>query len=204
MQLAAASHSDNPFAAWQIENAAARCNRMAAIITAADCERNRNQIYVDCRCNGCGGLDNQTAPPSLALVWDADKITTTETDTPSGSAATDDWLTVLDEIIDGLYEDPEPGDDFEDVEVDLDDEELLKLFPELAEDPWPAYPRFNEYQKEAPRRAAYRGRCTRCRGYMDNAREHQDDNVFRCVACGWRTSPEYEHNRSIHAVGGLK
>ena len=89
-----------------------------------------------------------------------------------------------------------------DCDVDLDDEALLALFPELDEDPWPDYSRVREYQEEAPRQAVYRGRCVKCGGCMDNTRELQDDNVFRCLACSWRTSPEYERNRKIHAAGG--
>lgn len=211
MMTLSTAHSDqqlDPFTAWQIANGAALCIRMAAIITAANCKLNREQTNKDCRCNGCGGLDNQAQPqPAIPkFAWDFEEKDEPEDETPSGSASTaaeNDDFSALNEIIDDLFENPLPGDDFDDVELDLDDDELLRFFPELAEDPLPDFPRFSEYQTEAPRHAVYRGRCTKCGGYVDNTRERQDDNVFRCLACGWRTSPEYEHNRAIHAAGGV-
>lgn len=216
MLLAHASHTaDEQIAAWYAENVAIWCHRLDATINHTTCKENQQRSthkYGDLRCQGCGGLSNQTKQQSmrpaleLAMVWDADKSITTEPDTPSGSAATAnpiDGFSALDEIIDRLYGNPEPGDDFEDVELDLDDDELLALFPELAENPWPVVPRFSEYQTEAPRRAVYRGRCIKCRGWMEDTRERHDDNVFRCLGCGWRTSPDYERNRAIYAAGGV-
>lgn len=196
------------YAAWQAANEAAYCQRMCATITPATCLTNMyksNGKDADCRCHGCGGLDNQPQPVRPLYVLDCEENSTPVPETPSGSASTaaeSDAFTALDEVIDGLYENPLPGDDFDDVEIDLVDDELLALFPELAKDPWPEYPRFSEYQTEAPRHAVYRGRCIKCGGYVDNIRERQDDNVFRCLACGWRTSPEYERNRAIHSAGG--
>lgn len=179
----------DPYDARQIANGSAWCQRLAATLSVAACMQNQEHTRLDCRCTGCGGLNNQTPPPQAAP------------DLSLNDKAINS-LSALDEIIDGLYEDPAPGDDFDDVELDLDDEMLLALFPELADDPSPDFPRFSEYQTEAPRRAVYRGRCIKCWGYMENTRERQDDNVFRCLACGWRTSPDYEHNRAIHRAGG--
>lgn len=175
----------DPYALWQASNGAARCDRMAAVITAADCERNRTQIDADCRCSGCGGLDNQqmfdAATPPSTTIDDAQEFA----------------------FVDQDPEENDPCEDLVDFDVDFDDEALLALFPELDEDPWPEYSRVREYQEEAPRRAVYRGRCVKCGGYMENTREHQDDNVFHCLACSWRTSPEYERNRKIHAAWGM-
>lgn len=201
MNLAIAQiESLDPYAAWHEANAVTRCTRLAAIITATDCERNRTQTYVNGCCSGCGGLDNQTA---LTLVWDA------ATALPSTVENDDqvEGLDALDEIIDGLYEDPEPSDSFDDVELDLDDEELLNLFPELADEKdkplETAMRRFFEYQEEAPRRAAYRGSCERCGGFVQDIREWHNDTAFRCLLCGWRTGAEYERNRQIQARGGV-
>ncbi|MBI2354260.1 MAG: hypothetical protein HYV06_04380 [Deltaproteobacteria bacterium] len=206
MQHAATSQTaDDLLAAWQAEHVVIWCHRLSATISHAVCEDNQRLSAGDLRCHGCSGLDNQAEArpvrPALAIVWDAGKDPAEATDNRI------EGLDTLDEVIDGLYEKPSPGDDFDDVELDLDDEELLKLFPELAggdEDIEPDYPRFTEYQTTAPRRAVYRGRCKRCGGYMEDTREHQDDNVFRCLACGWRTGPEYVRNRAIHASGGMQ
>lgn len=56
-------------------------------------------------------------------------------------------------------------------------------------------------REKSKRYAVYQGRCHRCGGYMDNTRENQfmekwDDDVYRCLACGWRTSPAYAWNRN--------
>jgi hypothetical protein len=193
MQTAAILHADETqIAAWYAANKTAWCQHMLATITSADCNRNREQTYVDCRCSGCGGLDDQDkqqqkTPAALTLVWDAENP---------------DWLSDLDDIIDDLYEAPSLNDDFDDLEIDLEEELMLKLFPETEKEQCPEYPRFREYQTEAPRRAVYRGRCKKCRGYMDNIREAEDDNVSHCLSCGWRTSPAYERNRAFHAAGG--
>ncbi len=205
MQLAADSQTAyDLIAAWLAGNGAAWCHRMEATISHATCEENQRRSTHKCgdlRCHGCGGLDNQVEPyperPALAVVWDDDK----EPDEPPVAEASAGICAP--DPRGGLNEDPFPADVFDDVELDIDeDEELLKLFPELAEDPWPDYLRASEYQTEAPRRAVYRGRCKRCGGYVEDTRERQDDNVFRCLACGWRTSPENERNRDIHAAGG--
>jgi hypothetical protein len=199
------------YSAWQATHGAAWCHSLSATITAATCAKNQEYTGLDCRCNGCGGLNNQVPPqqtlPALALVWDADKTTVTDRLPTTPDKDLIEGLDALDEIIDGLYEDPAPGDNFEDIDLELDDEELLKLFPELAgdDDPEKLIPqRFTSYQEAAPRRAVYHGRCERCTGYMENVSEWHDDNVFRCNACGWRTGPAYQRNRAIHAAGGMR
>lgn len=183
--------------AWLAMNVTAWCNRMSATLSTAACEQHRNNP-LNGRCFRCGGLEDQTPqntePQELNITVDDDCI---------------EGLEALDKIIDGLYDDPAPGDDFDDVDLDLDDEQLLALFPEFVEvtdkfaDTETNFPRFTEYQTAAKRRATYKGRCKRCNGYMENIREFQDDNVFHCLACGWRTAPGYESNRALHTAGGL-
>jgi len=197
MNLAIAHNpQSDPFAAWQASNGAAWCRRLSATISHATCKANQhnsNHKFGDFRCQGCGGLDNQKERPALALVWD------TVTGRSSSTARDDqiEDLDALDETIDGHYENS-------DLDDDLDDEQLLALFPELArdedDDSSPGFQRFSEYQEAAPRYAVYRGRCKKCGGFVENTRERQDDNVFRCLACGWRTGVEYENNRTIHGV----
>jgi len=58
---------------------------------------------------------------------------------------------------------------------------------------------YRKPQKGKYRVPVFMGRCRRCGGWMQNTIERhggeRDDNVYRCIACGWRTSPEYEANR---------
>jgi hypothetical protein len=86
------------------------------------------------------------------------------------------------------------------------DDELLSLFPEMADlieevDDEPPEPRRKLHHAEDTRKsyAVYMGRCERCQGYMVRDIEGQfskrDDDVHRCFTCGWRTSPVYEWNR---------
>lgn len=193
MQTPIAEHTGiDPYAVWQDANGAVLCDRMSAIISAADCERNRNQTYVDCRCEGCGGLENQHGYviPNIRpdFEWDDNNQ--------------DEGFAALDEIIVSLYEDPLQGDD---AEIDLYDEQLLTLFPELArdedDDTLSSFQRFTEHQEAAPRYAVYNGRCKRCgTGYMENTREWHDDNAWHCLECGWRTGVEYQANRAMKGV----
>jgi hypothetical protein len=192
MNLALAHNTAvDPHEAWLETHGAAWCHRLIATITIATCEVNRARLksyYSDCRCAGCNGLNDQPGP----------------------------GLSFLPAV---MLKDPEPGEDpveilesgnspvdadvdFDDVELDLDDEALLALFPELYEGDNDAdYPSFTAYQTPMSRYAVYKGRCKRCGGYMNNFREWHDDNVFRCLACGWRTSPEYEQNRMLLTSG---
>lgn len=211
MPLALAYTPLDPYAAWQAANGAEYCKRLSAIITLNQCEQQQQCRRDDYRCRGCAGLYNQDEIKQVrrnpTLIRTVDQIiATSEANTPPlRNARKFDSITVLDGIIDDLYTNPLPGDDFEDVELDLDDEAILALFPELAtnedEDNEINFPRFAEYQTAMPRYAVYKGRCRTCGGYMDNVRERHDDNVFRCLACGWRTGPEYEQNRNLQNSG---
>lgn len=95
------------------------------------------------------------------------------------------------------------GNVLEDFENDLDDEEILELFPELCcvDDFREAY-----IERETPvrRYAVYNGKCKKCGGFVEETRESFDDDVWHCLLCGWRTSPIYEQNKAFHvAAGGL-
>ena len=206
------------YASWMIANGVSWCRRMSATITEATCQENKrfsSDGGGDLRCQGCNGLENHGEPPQarpmLTIVWNSGKQTDEPITDPTPldqDAGPVNGLAALDEIINGLYENPELNDDFEDIEIDLDDEALLKLFPELLRDEDEReieqnYANFTGYQEAVPRYSIYKGHCRQCGGYMDNTRERHDDNVYRCLACGWRTSPEYERNRTIHAAGGV-
>lgn len=196
----------SPYDTWMMLNAAAWCHRLSATITHATCEENQHYSAKKCgdlRCQGCGGLEHQVAP-QLAQIRHPLELDgggdTTAAESISGFAA-------LNNVIDGLYDNPTAADEFIDVEIDLSDEQLLQLFPELAggdEITEEEERRFKEYQTEAPRREVYRGSCQRCGGFMDNVREFQDNNVWRCLACGWRDGREYRQNRKIHATEGIR
>ena len=195
-----------PYDTWMMLNTAAWCHRMSATITHAACEEYQHhsvQKSGDLRCQGCGGLDHQVAPQLVQIGYplELDGGVDAAVGPISGLAALDN------DVIDGFYGDPAVNDDFNDVEIDLSDEQLLQLFPELAggdEITEEEERRFKKYQTKTPRREIYRGRCQRCGGFMDNTRERQDDNVWRCLACGWRDGREYRQNRKIHAIEGIR
>lgn len=210
MTLAITPIEHDPFLAWQAANDAAYCERLRATITQNHCNQQRyytRAAWSDCRCNGCGGLFNQDEPKAVrtnrALLRSIDKMIAISDQVDTGKDKQQNGLIFLDEIIDELYTNPIPGDDFDDVELDLDDEQLLALFPELAEDDEADLPLFTERMTKAPRRSVFKGRCKRCGGYVEDTRERFDDDVFHCLQCGWRTSPEYERNRQINSARGV-
>ena len=86
----------DPFLIWQLANNAARCERMSAIITIAVCEDNRNKSSLDCRCNGCNGLKNQTPAPLFEYSLVAHKI-----DEQKECVIEKNGFAELDKIIDG-------------------------------------------------------------------------------------------------------
>lgn len=167
------------------------CNRYGARITEAVCNANREKTS-DSRCFGCGGLE-----PEARELERHEPIV---------------FFSEEEEIEPAPVVDPDEGDDLLDLsEIDLDPEEdelstlqhtLLGLLgndePELELPPLP--------KKPAKRRVAvFTGRCQRCGGYMVNDPERQysenDDEVYRCFCCGWRTSPGYEWNLQNIAQG---
>lgn len=201
-----------PSETWQAANVVAYCIRMSATITPKQCAHNKQRSaakYGDYRCYGCGGLSNQDEQKqdrrNRGLIRALTGIieTSEANNKADHNSIAETGISALDNIIDDLYTNPLPGDDFSDIELDLDDEQLLALFPEFSEEDDEAdFPPLAGRQGVAPRRAVFRGRCKRCGGYMDNTREGQDDNVFHCLACGWRTGPEYERNRTMQTAGG--
>jgi hypothetical protein len=136
-------------------------------------------------------------------------------------------LSILNEkdyVVEAEFEPVEEELDYAAAYIDEDDldDEVMQLFPELRgfieecnSTPIAAE---NESRRERPgsksnhcrdKYAVYMGRCERCGGYMDNTRETQfaekwDDDVHRCLACGWRTSPAYAWNRENPHLAGWK
>lgn len=136
-------------------------------------------------------------------------------------------LSILNEKYDGVEAEFEPMEeelDYVDDYIDEDDldDEVLQLFPELRgfieECNSAPIAAENENLRGKPqlktkqyrdKYAVYMGRCERCGGYMDNTRETRfagkwDDDVHRCLACGWRTSPAYAWNRENPHLAGWK
>lgn len=199
MRLDPAHKHIDLYTVWLETNGAKRCHRLNATITPATCLTNlykSERKSSDLRCAGCGGLDNQPDPGRSFLPPVIVEV-------PKLDESLNDGLAVLEKIIDQHFENPAAADDFNDLELELDDDALLALFPELYKGDCDEeyFPAFREYQAPMPHYAVYKGRCKKCGGYVDNIREEHDDNVFRCLACGWRTSPEYELNRLLIAAG---
>jgi hypothetical protein len=190
--------------AWLETHGAAWCHRLTATITAATCTVNRSRLKsysTDCRCAGCNGLDDQPGAGlsflPLVLVEDPE----------------------VDECPAGIQEEPEEECDLSDVEEDdLDEDDLdvcidkgglsdfnrkmlgiLQSEPERSE----LEPLTVPGKKGGRLHAVFVGRCPRCRGFMIPSPEYQGDQrdtgVYRCQACGWRTSPIYEQNRMLFA-----
>jgi len=167
------------YTSWQMENCAERCHRLEAVITPDQCELNKLSMFgrINWECKNCGGLHNQNIKPRhvasyLSPLCDEKKVE--QVPDPATVAVTSggdyvEGLDALNEIIDGLYDDPEPDDDFDDIELDLDVEDLLALSPELSNHDaakGPELPRRVDYQEAVRPRAVYQGKCKRCRnGY---------------------------------------
>lgn len=179
--------------AWLTANGAAYCHRLLATITAAACEINRarNNAF-DCRCNGCGGLNNQpSAEPKHTHIYLLPLDDTEEPESTLPDDEADDllhnWTALDDDEFDELLSEYFP-DDCTDQEEERE--------PVYLEEPT---------EPKGRRVLVYIGRCCRCGGYMINALERydgiKDDAVYRCLCCGWRTSPGYAENRAIHHKG---
>ena len=198
MQLALAhNQSVDAVAIWLAFNQAGYCQRMRATITAAACASNQKQSSLDCRCDGCGGLDNQPEkmlqPPPINLLWDADLQPDLDADKEEEQHNELTKCKLYDEELDELLEDYFSDEDDESLDDDNEDNQQIYL-----EDP---------PEPQGRRVPVYVGRCPRCGGYMVNTSEKQfnkkDDHVYRCFNCGWRTSLEYENNRSLMLRGAL-
>ena len=187
---------------WLMVHGAVWCHRLSAMITAAACDANRTASAFknsDCRCDGCGGLENQPLPgmsflPPIAVIEEP-SAKTTDIPVPSNEdiyeeslnlhwgALNADAVTTLNSFHHELLSM---------LEDDTEEPELEELKPQKME------------RKERPVQV-FIGRCRRCNGYMAAVQERfegvTDNAVYRCFNCGWRTSPEYQQNRMLAAAG---
>lgn len=236
MQVAALNNSLD-CDAWLAANAV-YCQRHRCLLTVAECAGQRVNSqgeHSDLRCQGCGGLHDQ--PDAIDEKGEYGKATQRHLKLVTSPASVDATaepdpftvalLSILNTKVEGLdvefgpiKEEPEYADAWID-EDDLDDE-VMRLFPELQElyAECGSTPITAENENRGERigvkstnchgkYAVYMGRCERCGGYMDNAREREfyekwDDDVHRCLACGWRTSPAYAWNRENPHLAGWK
>lgn len=182
------------------------CNQLAAWITAKTCDVNRlqsNSKGGDLRCSGCNGLHDQVQVRDAELSWlfhvaiaevliaadsSEDDLSQADPETVTGSGVCYPDETELDDLIADLF----PCDDI--------DEETDIRMPVYIKEP---------YEKPARRVLVFMGCCPRCQGFMQNDREQdfseRDEEVYRCWACGYRTSPVYKDNRALMALGlGVK
>lgn len=225
MHMAALNTSDD-YTAWLAAHTA-YCKRHRTSLTVAACEQNQ-EISAghngDLRCNGCQGLHNQTGevrdPFKLNLAYPC-KPAPEELTEPEPEAVR---ISEAPEAETAL--DPEDLSALDDLELGLDDETLAALtngnsvfcreLQQLLQDESApetielVAEQFRQVKLKEQRRlyAVYKGRCPRCSGYMDGTREIYgktiDDNVSRCLACGYRTSPAYEWNRANPHNAGWK
>lgn len=196
-QSVISANNIDPYSVWLEANTAV-CLRLSARITQTGCRDNQLQSKFDNRCTGCRGLFDQTEPVAVVPV-SFDFLDEPEESQPD-QEETDFWTAtdnhnrpeldedVLEELLAEYFPDDEADQKEEEHErepVYLDDPKTDKL-------------------RRVP---VYVGRCARCSGYMVNTLERRDgirdDAVYRCFACGWRTSPGYEINRTLSLQGAL-
>jgi len=158
------------------------CNRYQVFLTQDACDRNRSNaenVHL-LKCANCRGLDDQ-----------CQKSKPSESSEPHQQSSQPEVL--------------DPSLVYPDVDEEELDDLLSELFPAVSEE------QDDEQLKRALRRmrkprqrkiAVYRGRCRKCGGYMAGDLEGQfadrDEEAHRCINCGWRTSPQYEWNRSAN------
>ncbi len=230
MQVAALLDNSLDYEEWLAVNTAV-CIRQSCRLTVVDCDRQQQKSgggWGDLRCQGCGGLDNQPERPLLQLVRPA------HVDSAPLIFDEQEELEELDSVrigeqapgfefnLDCLNNVGNAGDD-----LDLDSlnalvgdngelaRELQLLFmgeDEEVETRAEITALFKENKtrhEKSKLYSVYQGKCRRCGGYMDNTRENQfrekwDDDVYRCLACGWRTSPAYAWNRNNPHLSGWR
>jgi hypothetical protein len=190
------------------------CHRHLAWIGESACQTNQRLSSSDLRCAGCNGLYDQPEPVSLRLAYSSSRSIQVEETEPAEAIELE------------IVADPDPGDDgaeigdldgLNNLEIDFTLEQLEALCPGLSKelaallgDEFKEEPEEAETPARRPCRnvsgkphrvAVYMGRCRKCGGYMLNALERRegirDDEVYKCHACGWRTSPGYEWNRNV-------
>jgi hypothetical protein len=163
----------------------------------------------DFRCKGCNGLHDQPQENekalSSSLKWALEEILTVDF-----SSESEEHVELETQELDDLSM-------LEGLGLDLTPEQLEALFPGLSseikhiseddgddiDDEEPPRPRWKP--REKPQRVAvYQGRCSRCGGYMVNAKEQHFDDTYRCVSCGRWVSPVYLWNRDNPGLAGAE
>lgn len=166
-----------------IRHNTAYCLRMQAFMSVDGCLENQQQSQRDLRCSGCNDLFNQPAPgQAKEICQEAIKQSEDEFQTNGENLTDEEFPADCSDL-------PLP-EDFEEVVRDWD-------FQDLNDKP---YENITLPREEPPEPILnFRGRCPVCQGYMQPVLETGDHNVFRCINCSWRTSPEYQRNRMYHA-----
>ncbi len=200
MQLALAHNKPVAAAVWLNANHAGNCKRLSAAITTAACTSNQKKSFFDCRCNGCGGLENQPKKIQQQIDYTVipdghqpDQDDDKEEDQRNELTKCSLYEEELDELLEDYFSD-EDDENLDDESLDIDEDNQRIYLDDLPE-------------PQGRRVPVFVGRCPRCNGYMVNIREHQfdkkDDHVYRCFNCGWRISPEYQNNRELMQRGTL-
>lgn len=194
--------------AWLAENSA-YCHRLSARITLRACLENQQLstgLSADLRCFGCNGLYDQSSPtsPRLCLVSAPVSIETETAQEPEALAEVDLSGLALNISPESsariLEQNPALVRELLALESEDDEQEPAVIEEDGIEEVRPTALQDRRHSREYPRRVAvYQGRCIRCGGYVMNDLERhdgiRDDEVYRCLSCGWRTSPAYEYNR---------
>jgi len=172
------------------------CNRYHARMTPIQCEANRQRVDA-CRCNGCGGLEEQEREIERQepVVFFSDEPEDLDPE-PMKQALAE----ALQEALD-CNDDEFPLDDLEELEEETEGEltgiqrQLMALLGDDIEEEIVE----RKPAKKERRFMVFKGRCPRCQGYMINIPERyddiRDDDVHRCFNCGYRSSPGYTWNR---------
>lgn len=186
---------------WLAVHGAAWCHRLSATITVATCEANRTASAArnsDCRCDGCGGLENQPLPGNSFLppvVTEEQPVEVIGIPVPANRDIPEE----------PTNQDRDVASAGAVITLNSFHHELMSMLEDEIEEP-----EFDERKPEPVQRKqrlvpVFKGRCRNCNGYMVATQERgegiSDDAVYRCFNCGWRTSPEYQQNRMLAAAG---
>lgn len=177
------------------------CNRYHARFAPETCLKNRMQ-QDDTLCTGCSGLE-ETA---RELPRPKPDIVQSEPE-PGQDPMSQALAGALQEILNIDENVCLPEDESEDFPVS-EPEELndfhLQMLALLDGDDEPESLRKPRKNNRPHRYAIPLGRCPRCKGYLVTAPEkwcgEYDYDTYRCFACGHRTSPGYEWNRTRKTV----
>lgn len=190
--------------AWLAENSA-YCHRLSARITLRACLENQQlSTGADLRCVGCNGLYDQTAPTAPRLYLVSTPIETETAQEPEALTEVDLSGLALgispENAARILEQNPALVRELLALASEDDEQEPAVIEEDGTEEERPAARQDRRDSRGHPRQVAvYQGRCVRCGGYVTNDLERhddiRDDEVYRCLSCGWRTSPAYEYNR---------